>query len=154
MCCTTPVCVEYIITSLSFSKCLQEWNVPSLWNETATDNHSSSHQRENLSAFVLGSDTTEACPVCVGNQAEAVKSKDELPPSLVREQAPGAPCRSSRAAHHSTWESWAREGFGTVLAVLPFCSEPPCCEAHCSRERFSEKELTSKIETIRISWVF
>lgn len=53
--------------------------MPSLGNETATDNHSSAHPRENLGAFALCKGPTEACPACVGNQAEAVKPQDEVP---------------------------------------------------------------------------
>lgn len=153
-CCTTPVCVEYIITSLSFSKCLQEWNVPSLWNETATDNHSSPHQRENLSAFAWHKDTTEACPGCVGNQAEAVKPQDEVP--HVPAEGPWSESRLQVQEEQSC--SAQRTGIRRKRRfrswLLPFCSEAPCCGAHCSREHFSEKELASQMQTIRVFWGF
>lgn len=109
MCYTTPVCIEYIITSLSFSKCCQEWKVPSLQNETATDIHSSPHQREPLSAFACCKDTPEACPACVGDQAEAVPSQDEVP------RVPAESPWSEGAAEllSTAQESWGNEGFGS-----------------------------------------
>lgn len=76
--------------------------MPSLWNETATDSHSSPHRREHLSAFALCKDTTEACPACVGNQAEAVKSQDEVPHIPAESRLQVHPAGTAELL--STWE--------------------------------------------------